>query len=59
MDGNTYKKFLKDIQRCSDKRLKEIYDATIDEMEQRAWHKKQVADTVEALSELENDWGMA
>lgn len=59
MDGNSYKKFQSDIKYCSDKRLKEVYWSVVDEMDRRSWHKKQVEDVVEAISEIESDWGMA
>lgn len=58
MDGKSYIKFLHDIQNCSDKRLKEIYYSVVDEMDKRSWHKRAVSRAVEALSEVENDWGM-
>lgn len=57
MTGFEFKKFIFDIENCSDKRLREIYLAVVDEMEERAWFKKEVADIAEAISEVESDWG--
>lgn len=59
MDGNAFKKFQHDIRTCSDKRLKEVYLAIVDEMDKRSWERRNVKKAVEAMSELENDWGMA
>jgi hypothetical protein len=59
MDGKSYIKFLRDIESCSDQRLREVYLAVVDEMDKRSWEKRKVKDAVESLSELESDWGMA
>lgn len=56
MDSNSYKKFLFEIQHCSDQRLREFYDSIVDEMEKRSWEKMQISDLVETISELESDW---
>lgn len=58
MDGTSYKKFKQDILNCSDRRLKEIYNDVVDEMDKRSWKRKQVSDTVESISNIESDWGM-
>ena len=56
MDGKSYIKFLRDIEICSDQRLREIYLAVVDEMDKRSWEKRKVKDVIESLSELEDDF---
>jgi len=59
MTGDSYRNFLRDIQDCSDKRLKEVYGVVMDEMEKRSWEKYKVNETVEALSEFDTYYELA
>lgn len=55
MTSDSFKRFMYDIQSCSDLRLQEVYTAVIDEMEKRSWENRKVNDAVEALYEYDSD----
>lgn len=56
MNGDSYKKFLHDIQNCSDQKLKQLYNSVVDEMDKRSWNKKHASDVEKNSTNLENDW---